>query len=181
MNFGTLTRLATKLASIQDGNFVGGALNFAAENGLTGSNLTGQFLPFGIPKGMVLMQLGKYQFSIGTLAHQSISRTSGYKWAKQDRIQNIGALQFTGIENEEIAISGAIVPQWVNVEQHLNQLRYMAETGEPHLLIDGQGTNLGYWVITKIDSKAQSLNHKGIGKEGDFSLSLQFYGDTLDV
>jgi uncharacterized protein len=184
MNLGTVTSLASNIG----------------RNGLSASSLTqlsrmielaqanpSALLQFDsgiggsltIPKGRTLMQLGKFQFSIGTLAHQEISRTTQFRWASHDRINNTQAMQFTGYGEDTIELSGVTVPQWTNAKAQIDLLRAIAQTREPQLLVDGSGVNLGYWVIKSVSEKQNTLDGTGSGRDGSFSLSLTYYGDKL--
>jgi hypothetical protein len=184
MNLGTVSNLANNIG----------------RNGLSASNLTqlsrmielaqnnpSALLQFdssiggslSIPKGRTLMQLGKFQFSIGTLAHQEINRTTEYRWASHDRINNTQAQQFSGYGKDSIELSGVTVPQWTNTKTQIELLRGIAQTKEPQLLVDGSGTNYSYWVIESVSEKQALLDGMGNGRDGSFSLSLAYYGDKL--
>ena len=52
-----------------------------------------------------------------------------------------------------------------------------ADEAEPLTLVDGQGNNLGTWVIKKISETQSNYFRDGIPKKIDFSLDLEKYGD----
>ena len=52
------------------------------------------------------MRLGQFTFSVDTAAYQELSRTSEYRWASQDRIGQMPALQAVGPGSESINLDG---------------------------------------------------------------------------
>lgn len=63
---------------------------------------------------------------------------------------------------------------------HLNHLREMAKTGEPFLLIDGEGYLHGNWIIVSIEENQSVFMRDGKARKISFTISLKNYGDEVE-
>lgn len=126
----------------------------------------------------VMMQLGSYQFSLGTAAYQELMRKSGYRWASQDRFGQYPALQFTGPESETIELSGIIYAEFRGGTGQLDAMRALAARGLPQRLIDGNGRLLGRWVIESVEETQAVFASKGYPRKQEFLLSIKSFPET---
>ena len=57
-------------------------------------------------------------------------------------------------------------------------LREMADKGEPHILVRGNGEVLGYWVITSLQTREGNFFADGVPQSTDFMLSLRYHSNN---
>ena len=74
----------------------------------------------------VMMRLGLYKFSMGTAAYQELTRSTSYRWARQERINTNDALQMTGLGPETIQLRGRVHGLWVIEEVGETQSTFAA-------------------------------------------------------
>lgn len=129
----------------------------------------------------VMMQLGGYQFSVNTAAYQDLRRSSEYRWKNQERVGQLDALQYTGQGSDTITLSGVVFPGYKGGTGQLDAMRAQAGTGQPLLLVDGQGFIHGRWVIEKIDEQQAVFARAGVPRRQQFSLQLRKYDNVPEV
>ena len=129
----------------------------------------------------MLTQLGDFQFNLSTIAAQEVERISQYRFAEQERIGQQNLLQAVGRENEIIRITGWLSPELQAIYggrgNPLDELRMIADTQEPQILITEDGRNLGYWVIFGINTRSSLFLPRGQGaRRMEFTIQLKYYG-----
>ncbi|WP_305817503.1 phage tail protein [Photobacterium leiognathi] len=128
----------------------------------------------------VMLKLGSITFSVSTAAYQQLTRKYGYKWAKNARFGQHDALQFTGIENTAITLSGVVYCELNEIgDQQFAQMDAIAKKGDPLMLTSGLGDVMGYWCITSIEEQQVAHLRQGVAKKQAFTMELIFYGKTL--
>lgn len=120
-----------------------------------------------------MMTLGSYRFSINTAAYQSKERTTTYRWGKQDRLDHDPVLQFVGPGDDTINLFGIIYPHYKGGLAQVATMRQEASKGEPLMLVQGNGTVLGHWVIASITETEDTFFKDGAPKKVEFSLQLR--------
>ncbi|MGX9855766.1 phage tail protein [Limimaricola variabilis] len=122
-----------------------------------------------------MLQLGAYQFSIGTAAYQELSREAEYRWASQERVGAHDALQFTGTRAETIDLRGVIYPFHKGGLGQLDRMRLQASLGIPLPLISGTGSVLGLWIIEAVREGQRVFAAGGAPQRQEFDLRLRRY------
>ncbi len=125
----------------------------------------------------MLMTLGLFVFSINTLSYQSLQRTTSWRHNSQNRIGNTPSYQYTGPGEDNQTLSGWIAPELAGDALSLNQLRQMADTGEPYVIVDGKGIVHGLWVIKQITETRTLFFPNGEAKRIEFSINLAHVGN----
>lgn len=126
-----------------------------------------------------MLQLGAFQFGVNTAAYQSLKRSSEWKWPSQDRFGNPPALQYVGAGADSITLPGVIYPEWRGGNGQLDNLRALAEKGEPQKMIDGSGSILGDWVIERIEENQSVFAAGGSPRKQEFTIQLRrYFGDS---
>ena len=125
----------------------------------------------------VLLSLGDYQFGMSTAAHDSMQQSTAYRWVTQYRLGRDPALQYVGPGQRTLKLSGTIYPHFRGGLDQIADMKEEADEAEPLTLVDGQGNNLGTWVIKKISETQSNYFRDGIPKKIDFSLDLEKYGE----
>ncbi|OQX16162.1 MAG: hypothetical protein BWK73_04680 [Thiothrix lacustris] len=128
----------------------------------------------------MMMQLGRYQFSINAARYNQLQRDTTYLWAAQNRVGGTPSRQFGGLGDDTLTISGVVFPQWRGGVWQVEAMRSEARKGKPLILVSAGwalGRNVfGYWTLNKVTE-----NQSWIGKYGDpakqeFGLELTYYG-----
>lgn len=127
----------------------------------------------------IMMRLGQFTFSVDTAAYQELSRTSEYRWASQDRIGQMPALQAVGPGSESINLDGTIYPGHRGGADQLNDMRAEAGRMQPLILVDGRGFVLDRWVIERVEEGQSIFAHRGAPRKQTFRLQLRKYDDGV--
>ncbi|WP_322999955.1 phage tail protein [Castellaniella sp.] len=129
------------------------------------------------PSGDVMLILGFFPFMVGTIAHQSLKRSTDYRWAKLDRIGRAPARQFIGQGDDRIDLDGYLLPHWTGGADGIPLLRRLAANGKPMELIDHFGAIYGQFVVESIEETGTELDPAGQPRRVDFQISMSAYGD----
>lgn len=123
-----------------------------------------------------LMQLGEFQFSLVNGVHQTLGRKLSWRWPQQARILRKPALQFTGPSADVISLEGVIYPSHSGKQSTIDQLKAMADEGEPYMLTDGLGRVYGLMAIGAIDEKRTLFMDTSAARRIEFTITLTEYG-----
>lgn len=126
-----------------------------------------------------MMRLGVYRFSIATAAYQELTRSTSYRWARQERIGVNDALQFTGLGPETIDLRGVVFGAFAGGTGQLDRMRLQASIGIPLPLITGTGRVLGLWCVERITEAQSVFVAQGAPLRQAFDLSLARYDGGL--
>jgi phage protein U len=121
----------------------------------------------------VMLILGTYAFGIDTAAFQELNRTTEWRWPSQDVFESRPLLQFTGSGKDTITLPGVIFPEYWGGTGQLDQLRDLADMGEPQTLIDGRGNILGDFVITSVQERQSVFAQAGVARRQEFTITLE--------
>lgn len=118
--------------------------------------------------------------NLNTAAFEELRRSSGWRWASQERLTRRPARQSVGIGDESISLRGVVFPAFnkVGVGQ-LNKLRSLGDLQQPLSIITGYGEDLGNWCLVKVDEEQSALLAGGIPRKQSFTLEFERYGDDL--
>lgn len=123
----------------------------------------------------VMMILGGYPFGLNTAAFQELNRNTEWRWPSQDVFNGTPVLQFTGKGKETIALPGVIFPEYWGGTNQLEQLRAIADQGQPQILIDGRGFIIGEFVITGVQERQSTFAQAGVARRQEFTITLERY------
>lgn len=124
----------------------------------------------------VMMTLGGFPFQISTAAYDELQRRSAWRWAKQDRIGTMPALQFTGKDSDEITLRGTILPHWRGGLTQIPRMRALGDRGEPLELVSGLGEAMGLWVMETLSETGTQHAERGVPLVIKFDLRISYYG-----
>lgn len=125
----------------------------------------------------VLLNLGGYKFSLLTAAYESLQRQWQFNWPSQERLQNTGAKQFTGIGEQSINLPGTIFPGEYGQVDFIERLAETAANGSPLLLISGYGDIMGFWCVESISETRKIFFPDGAPRKIEFTIKITYYGD----
>lgn len=117
--------------------------------------------------------LGFFPFGIDTLAFSELNRNSEWRWASQDVFDARPVLQFVGQGKETLTLPGVIFPEYWGGTTQLEELRDLADEGEPQTLLDGRGNILGDFVITGIQERQTVFAQAGVARRQEFTITLE--------
>ncbi|MGB8601757.1 MAG: phage tail protein [Rhizomicrobium sp.] len=121
---------------------------------------------------MQLCSLGMFIFAIDTLAYNELQRRTSWRHARSTRVGARDATQFVGPGDETINLSGTVYAEICDGRASLDDLRDMAAAGDAYLLITGDGSVVGSFVIEGIDERHAALMEDGSPRAIDFAIDL---------
>ena len=127
---------------------------------------------------LTMMRLGSYKFCIYTAAYQELNRTTNYKWGEQAVFGDWDNLQFLGPGEDTQSLTGVVYPEFKGGTGQIDELRSLAATGVPQLLISGTGKILGYWVINSITEGQTKFAAFGVPRRQEFTINMRKYSDS---
>lgn len=129
----------------------------------------------------VMLALGPFRFEMGHATYQSLALSQSWRWPEQARIGREPALQFTGREPAEIRLQGVLFPGFDAGLAQVEEMRELADRGEPLQLVDGLGRVWGSWVIVEVGDTRSVLMDDGQPRRVGFELKLKAYGEDETV
>ena len=129
----------------------------------------------------VMLAMGPFRFEMGHATYQSLAMSQSWRWPEQARIGREPALQFTGREPAEIRLQGVLFPGFDAGLAQVEEMRELADRGEPLQLVDGLGRVWGSWVIVEVGDTRSVLMDDGQPRRVGFELKLKAYGEDETV
>jgi len=121
----------------------------------------------------MLAAIGMFVFETETALFDELARRRAWRHGSTERFGALPASQFLGPGEDEITISGRIVPGIAGVYSSLDRIAEMANTGDAFPLADGSGRVLGSFAILGLDQSHKELIDNGAPRMIDFSLTLR--------
>lgn len=129
----------------------------------------------------MMLTLGLFVFMLQTLPYQSLNRTVGYRWPSNARVGLRSASQFLGPDDEEITLTGVLLPEITGGRWSLLTLQLMSEQGRAWPLIEGSGTIYGMFVIESISESHSDFFADGSPRRTEFTLNLKRVDESLSA
>lgn len=123
----------------------------------------------------VMMAFGDFTFSISTAAYNELDRTTTYRWSQSDVVGARPAQQFIGQGNDEITLTGEILPHFRGGFAQMNRLRSIAAEGEPLFLVAGTGLIVGKYVVKEVQETQREFSSGGLPLHIRFTITLSRY------
>ncbi len=127
----------------------------------------------------MLYQLGPLTFDTpGPMNADRVSEEFGSDFAVKAVVGAKQPRENMGPADHKFTLSGELLPYFharTGVGSELGALatlQAMAETGEPQILVRGDGTNMGWWLIEKGSIKSTNLSSRGIGNTITYDVNL---------
>lgn len=121
----------------------------------------------------MLASFGLFVFDTTTALYGDLNRHRDWRHPSSERLGGIDASQFTGPGEEAIRITGTLVPELAGSFSANDTLAAMADAGEAHPLIRGDGLVIGNFVITSIDEQHAAIIDGGVPRLIGFSIELK--------
>ncbi|MFJ5321090.1 phage tail protein [Pectobacterium parvum] len=129
----------------------------------------------------MMLTLGLFVFQLQTLPYQNMQRNVDYRWPSNSRVGQRPALQFLGIEDEKITLSGELLPEITGGTLSLLMLETMADQGRAWPLIEGSGTIYGVFVVNNISQTKTDFFTDGRARRIEFTITLTRVDSSLSA
>jgi uncharacterized protein len=109
---------------------------------------------------------------------QEVSEEFGGDFAVKPVVGAQQPREFVGPADAHLSLTGTIFPfRFAEAGgssglSEIETLKAMAASGEPQIVIRGDGMNLGFYFIERVSVSQRNLARQGIGREQQFSISL---------
>lgn len=120
----------------------------------------------------MLYQLGTVTFEVLTPNIHKVGRSTTTDFAAKDVMGAMRPREHTGEGDEGIRLAGRILPDHLGGLGSLEDLDKMRRTGVAQILVRGDGTNMGWFVIEGIDEQHEYLAKDGVGRWIEFDVAL---------
>ena len=86
--------------------------------------------------------------------------------------------EFMGEEDEHFVLTGTLFPvryaQLIGQSGHaqLGTLDGMRASGQPQILVRGDGVNLGWWLVEHVRERHTVLSESGVGRVIEYTIHL---------
>lgn len=126
-----------------------------------------------------MMTLGLFVFMRQTLPYQAFEHQIAWRHPANSRVGLRPSTQFLGQDDENITLTGTLLPEFTGGTLSLEALRLMADTGLAWPLIEGTGFIYGMFVITSLNKTRTVFFKDGAARRIEFTLSLKRVDDNL--
>ena len=121
----------------------------------------------------MLAALGMFVFDIDSALFDELARQRSWRHARTERFGARAASQFLGPGDDQISLTGKLVPELAGSYSAIEKLVEMADAGEAYPLADGLGNILGQFTIDAMEETHQNLIDNGRARTVDFRIDLQ--------
>lgn len=98
----------------------------------------------------MMMVLGLFVFQLRTVPYQQLQYQRNWRHVTNNRVNRRPTTQFLGPDNDQLTLSGVLMPEVTGGRLSLLALELMAEQGKAWPLIEGGGTIYGMYVIESL-------------------------------
>lgn len=127
----------------------------------------------------MLACLGLFVFNLHTAPFSQRQRTTSWRHARSAPIGSRNSSQYIGPGEDVITLTGSIAPDVAGNLFALEALRIMGDTGEPYMLVLGNGQIVGVFEIDNIDETSENLHQNGTARLTGFSITLTRTSDDI--
>lgn len=121
----------------------------------------------------MLYQLGVLQFATQPVTIKEYERDAEADFAWKDVVGALRPAEPTGEGSDEMTIRGVLHPHRFDGLGELAVLDEMRRSQEPQILVRGDGTSLGWRVLTRLREHGTFLDVEGIGRCIEVDVSLK--------
>ncbi|WP_321154098.1 phage tail protein [Serratia nevei] len=120
----------------------------------------------------MMLILGLFVFQLHTVPYQTLARSVDYRWPSNSRVGQRPALQFLGVNEEKITLSGVLLPEITGGKISMQLLDAMAAEGKAWPLLEGTGTIYGMFVVNSVSETRTEFFSTGSARRIEFTLTL---------
>lgn len=111
----------------------------------------------------MLYKIGALTLDTRPFSVDEVQRTTSADFADKPIVGGPVAREFMGEGDDKITLSGQLVPFKTGGLTELEMLRSMLRSGQKLPVLRGDGTRLGWYVITEISEGHRELMRDGVG------------------
>lgn len=127
----------------------------------------------------MMMVLGLFVFQLRTVPYQQLQYQRNWRHVTNNRVNHRPTTQFLGPDNDQLTLSGVLMPEVTGGRLSLLALELMAEQGKAWPLIEGGGTIYGMYVIESLNQTKSEFFSSGEARKIEFSLGLKRVDESL--
>lgn len=127
----------------------------------------------------MMMVLGLFVFQLRTVPYQQLQYQRNWRHVTNNRVNRRPTTQFLGPDNDQLTLSGVLMPEVTGGRLSLLALELMAEQGKAWPLIEGGGTIYGMYVIESLNQTKTEFFSSGEARKIEFSLGLKRVDESL--
>ncbi|MFL0003453.1 phage tail protein [Klebsiella variicola] len=127
----------------------------------------------------MMMVLGLFVFQLRTVPYQQLQYQRNWRHVTNNRVNRRPTTQFLGPDNDQLTLSGVLMPEVTGGRLSLLALELMAEQGKAWPLIEGGGTIYGMYVIESLNQTKAEFFVSGEARKIEFSLGLKRVDESL--
>jgi phage protein U len=120
----------------------------------------------------MLYQLGALTLDVTPFNTHAVERESGYDFAAKEIVGAMKPREPMGEADEKITFECRLFPHRFGGLSELSVLDSMRASGQPQILVRGDGLNRGWFVIERVREKESYLTAEGIGRQIEVTIEL---------
>ncbi|WP_445489437.1 phage tail protein [Rhodopseudomonas sp. RCAM05734] len=120
----------------------------------------------------MLYALGPLDFEVAPFNTHEVDRSHAADFASKDLLGRRKGHEFVGAGDERISFRGKLFPHKLGGLGELAILDALRDSGAPQLLLRGDGTPLGWFLIERVRESSSHLDGRGIGRMIEFEIEL---------
>ncbi|MBB4042000.1 hypothetical protein GGR34_003685 [Microvirga flocculans] len=121
----------------------------------------------------MLYQVGALTFRVTAPNIHEVELEASADYAAKDVIGSLRPLEFVGEGESVLTLRGRLFPRKWGGLTSLDVLEQMRLSGEPHIVVRGDGRNMGWWVVERYREKHSYLGVSGVGRQIEFDIVLK--------
>ena len=121
---------------------------------------------------VTLWQIGLLQFQVAPMNVEGVEYETGADFAAKDIVGAAKPREFTGEADTELSFSGKLFPHRLGGLDELDLAESMSKSGDPQMVVRGDGRVFGWYFIEKLKQKHETLNTLGIGREISYDIKM---------
>lgn len=128
----------------------------------------------------MLYQIGPVTISTFPLSTTGVERQDGADFAVHDLLGRRKGREHVGDGDDFITMRGSILPfrPMLDGRRELEMLRGSMKSGEPQLVMRGDGRNMGWYVIESLSEQHVEIQWNGVGFRIDVEWKLTKVSDA---
>ena len=120
----------------------------------------------------MLAALGMFVFAMDTMLFDALDRRRGWRHSRTERFAAMPASQYVGPGDDQVTLSGTLVPEIAGSYSAIDTLAAMADAGEAYPLSNGAGTVYGNYTIDSLEERDSVIIDNGLPRTKAFTITL---------
>ncbi|MGA0615955.1 phage tail protein [Paracoccus sp. KR1-242] len=120
----------------------------------------------------MLMLLGPLLFEVQPFNLTDATHSYGASHVEKPVLGGRQPLEYTGEETESWSFRAILFPQVFGGEDGLTLLKIMSRSGLPQYMMRGDGSMMGWMVVTSVTERSSYLDRSGVGKVIEIDINV---------